>query len=853
MSQTTYGSITIVDITDVGQLSVYPTSNQPLSIIYDPNNGNNGSYTPDWSVNATNLQLTPVIYYNNTTLNASQTTVTWKRREGVGSITNLTTGENVNNTTGVLTVSQNKFVPVAPSTNQPPMITYIVNVAYQEPDTGTTLNAEGQITFSLVKLASTAKTCSISGGTVFKYNTNQTLVGDTSITLTATVTGVSISAWQYKTSGGTWATYPNSDTSNTLVVQNDANVFVNDVCNIKLVTTDNAVYDIHTITKLRDGAAGSGTITAVLTNEDQMIAFPNTGSPDFSQATSQILIYNGGTLDTSNWTITQSATNNLTTTSSATVKANDTVAVTGMTGDTGSVTFTCTRTGYANIIKMFSVVKVQQGADAPLPIIYSLNCPSVAVNKSSGDSPVYTPSSITVTPQKQEGNTITSYPARIKITSGATVIHSINEDESSYTITSSNLASAATNGYMIIELYAAGGGDMVNVLDKQTIVITSDGEQGEQGEQGEAGVDAINVILGNQADVIPCTSANKPQSQFTIDIPYVGYKGITQVACSVVNPPNILGVSPSNTSSTATSTAIGHLIYVIPTTTNVNTAEGNVSLTFSCEGKTVVHTYRWTRSTAATNGVNAKLFEAYTIGGNYFTVRESQTITMLTRLMDGSADVTSSATDWKWYVFDSTIQPNGDYRQITGDGTSPAVAGASSLAVNNSEVNGYASYKVTCRYDNTLFTAYYVLLDKLDPIQATVFSSVGNQLLNNLGVGALYVIVTDTGTGLELDPLKSDRFLTEAPTSPTVGDFYYHLDTTNKVATLKKYGTNGWADATSPDIPTGTYSWTFRNKDGEPYRPSDGNGHNITNNQKVIYIDGTLVNKKLIADVSVDI
>ena len=40
-----YGSISIVDVTDVGQLSVYPKSNLPLSVIYNPDQG---SFTPNW-------------------------------------------------------------------------------------------------------------------------------------------------------------------------------------------------------------------------------------------------------------------------------------------------------------------------------------------------------------------------------------------------------------------------------------------------------------------------------------------------------------------------------------------------------------------------------------------------------------------------------------------------------------------------------------------------------------------------------------------------------------------------------------------------------------------------------------
>ena len=827
MAQITYGSITLVDITDSGQLSVYPTSNMPLSIIYDPDQN---TYTPNWS--STNLTLTPVIYYNNQQLTGSSTgvTVTWKRREGVGNISDLTTGETKQGN-GNLKVTANKFT--ASST----MLSYIVTVTYLEPDTQNTLSAEGQITFSLVKLASSAKTCIISGGTVFKYNTNQTLVGDSSIVLTAKLNNVSIQEWQYKDSNGDWVQYPNSGTTDTLTVNATDNVFNNDVATIQLITNDANVYDIHTITKLRDGAPGEGTITAVLSNEDQMIAFPNTGNPDYSQATSQIYIYNGGAVDTQNWTITQSKTSNLTTTSSQTVANNDTVAVTNMTGDTGTVTFTCRRSGYADIIKTFSVVKVAQGANGTSPTIYYLKYAALAINKttpSDGSAVTYKPSSVFISGNAKTGSANpVLYEGRFKITSGSTTIYTSTQNESSYTITTSNIAAASTNGYMTVELYQAGG--TTTLLDTQTIVITSDGAQGEQGQQGQAGVDAINVILGNQADVIPCTSDNKPQAAFTIDIPFTGYKGTTQVACEVTSPPSILGITPTVTQATAT--AVGHIVYNLTTSTNVNTTNGNVSLSFTCEGKTIVHTYRWTRSTAATNGVNAKLFELYTLGGNVFTSRGSQDITIYGRLMDGATDRTTSCTDWIWAKWQ-----NGAYTTISGQT-------ASSIIINNSTVDGFASYRCTCQYSGTTYTAYYSLIDKLDPIQATAFCSLGEQIVNGQGYGAFYVIVTDTGTGQELDALKSDRFLTAAPSNPATGDLYYHLNTTQKTVTLKKYTGSAWADAGSGDLPTGTYTWTFRDSSGEA---TTFNGASSALG-KVIYVDGTLVTKKIIADVKVEI
>lgn len=832
MAQVTYGSITLVDLTDVGQLSVYPTSNQPLSIIYDPDQN---TYTPNWSTSTTNLVLTPVIYYNNTPLTGSTTgvTITWKRREGAGNITDLTSGET-KQANGNLKVTANKF------NSNSTMISYIVTVEYVEPEIQKTLTAEGQITFSLVKLASSAKTCIISGDTVFKYNTNGTLVSDSYITLTAKTNNVSIQQWQYKDADGNWTQITGSGTSETLVVNaSDNTLFINDVATIQVITNDENVYDIHCISKLRDGAPGDKAVTAVLTNENQMIPCNSSGTPisgAFDGATSQIIIYNGGTDDTENWTITVAETD-VTITKSTTTQTNDTVAVTALSALTGKVTFTCTRSGYDDIIKVFSLVKVTAGANGTTPTIYSLECDAIAINKTtpaSGGTVTYTPSSIEVKGYSQTGNNArAAYAGRFKITSNSTVIYTSTANESAYTISASNIATAAANGYMVVELYKAGGTTVL--LDKQTIVITADGAKGEQGIQGNAGKDAINVVMGNYADVIPCTSGNKPISEFVIDIPFTGYKGTTQVACNVATPAKVLNVTAQVTQATAT--AVGHVKYTLPTTTDVNAASGTLSLSFTCEGKTIVHTYTWTRSTAATNGVNAKLFELYTTNGNVFTSRESQDITIYGRLMDGSSDKTSSCTNWTWAKWQ-----DGAYTTISGQT-------ASSIKINNSTVEGFASYRCTCKYSNVTYTAYYSLIDKLDPIQATAFCSLGEQIVNGQGYGAFYVIVTDTGTGKELDPLKSDRFLTAAPSNPATGDFYYHLNSSQKTVTLKKYTGSAWADAGSADLPKGDYTWTFRDSSGNA---TTFNGASSASG-KVIYVDGTLVTKKIIADVKVEI
>ena len=107
MAAKAYGSITIVDIGDLGTLSVTPESNQPISVIYDPNQGTNGTYVPDWT--EAPLTLTPIIYYGGTQINAKDATVTWKRKVKSGSETDIssTNGESMNSTSKVLTVNKN--------------------------------------------------------------------------------------------------------------------------------------------------------------------------------------------------------------------------------------------------------------------------------------------------------------------------------------------------------------------------------------------------------------------------------------------------------------------------------------------------------------------------------------------------------------------------------------------------------------------------------------------------------------------------------------------------------------------------------------------------------------------------
>ena len=817
---TAYGSITIVDVTDIGELSVYPESNAPLSVVHDPNQN---TYTPNWADNP--VKLTPIVYYAGKSLTASTAglTVAWQRKDGIDTESSLTTGETV--TDNVLTISANKLADSASG-----LLTYICTVTYIEPDAQTTLTAKGQITFTLVENASQVKQCRISGENVFKYDTDGVLVGTEYIALTATINNVLADKWQYKNSTGAWVDYPvttghnDTNTNETLKVYATEDVFVNDTATLKFLTKDASVYDIYTIVKLRDGAAGAGTVVAVLSNDDQWVACDSNGNPldgALDQAKSTITILEGGKDVTSSWTITCTPTGATGSYTAATY----TYAVASISQTSANIQFECKRDGYTTIYKNFSLTKLVAAKDGTSPTVYSISPSVLATNRSIDNA--YSPATVTFTAYSKTGaNDRVEYAGRFKIylndNTEATYTSLANESSYTYTFSGGSLTSVRC------VLYAAGGGG--NPLDSQTVVVTNDGATGADGEKGDKGDSAINIVLGNQADIIPCDNEGKVKSAMEITIPFTGYKGISTVACSVVASGLPTGITvKSNTAATAS--VGGKLILSVPAGNNLDgTESGVITLTFTCDGTQSIHHYQWSKSIQAINGENAVLLQLFAPNGDVIVNGENDVV-IQAHLLDGSVDVTETA-EYSWAKYE-----DGAYTTVTGSD--------SELTVAASSVSGYASYRCIAKYNTKSYTAYFAVTDKTDPIQAYVYCSLGTQILNGQGYGAVYVKIFRNGE--EIDKIKSERFLTTAPTGVN-GDFYYHLDTTNKAVVLKKHNGSAWVDATGDDLPTATYTYSFRDKDGNIITD-----HDFSTSGKVIYIDGSLFEKKIVIDVSVTV
>lgn len=823
ITATAYGSITIVDITDIGEFTIYPMSNLPLSVVYDPNTN---TYTPDWENenNPKPLVLTPIVYYASRQLTSNDVHVTWKRQEGSDDQGVLIDGEVSNNFT--LTVSKNNL-----SKSSSGLLTYICTATYTEPDSGQILTATGQITFSLIKHAAEVKKCIITGENVFLYNASNK-PQNTEIVLTANIAHIGFTGWQYQTDSG-WEYFKDSDgniiTTSTLTISHDSDIFISDRAVIKAETQDKTIYDICDIVRLRDGTPGDSNIAIVLSNEDQVIPFSTNddgeeiGNYEFANTT--VYIYEGVEDVTGDWTFDEPIQVGVVGTWDSDTK---TYQVSELTNQTGYVMFTCNKEGKV-LTKKFTLTKVTTGRDGITPVVYSITSDSLVINRGEA----YRPGTV-VFSAYATGKATESYEGYIKISEvtldkegheQTQVVY--NQKVSSYVYT----PQAPTLVRVVAELYDE---DDTHLLDTQTVVVTNDGAQGEKGDDGEG---AINVVLGNQADIIPCNSKGETKNAMTLEIPFVGYKGTSKIACDV----SVTGMIPdemtcSSTSGTEDNNGVIELTILGGKTLGDNNS-GTLTLTFTCKWnkdestgeykntENVVHRYQWSKSIQPENAV---LLQIYAPNGNTIVNGENN-VQLEAQLTDGTT-IIQNDIEYVWEKYD-----DGDYTVDVGTGAS--------ITVTPDDVASYASYRCTAIYDNKDYIAHYSVFDKSDPIQATVHCTLGTQIVNGEGCGAVYTKLIRNGK--EIDLLKSEMFSTND--SPLNTNCYYYLNSNDSSVVLRTNSGGVWTSS----IPSYDYNYkyTFRDKDGNPTTLGENGPSEIKS--RVFYIDGSLVSKKIVIDVEV--
>ncbi len=121
---------------------------------------------------------------------------------------------------------------------------------------------------------------------------------------------------------------------------------------------------------------------------------------------------------------------------------------------------------------------------------------------------------------------------------------------------------------------------------------------------GQDGQSAINIVLGNESQNIPCTNNGTISEQLLIDISFSGYLGTKKVPASAV-----VGLLPSGvtlaTNTNSTSTKDGLIQLNIAKGSNLggnNIINGKIKITFTVEKQQVIKDFTWCKTKDGAEG-----------------------------------------------------------------------------------------------------------------------------------------------------------------------------------------------------------------------------------------------------------
>lgn len=470
-----------------------------------------------------------------------------------------------------------------------------------------------------------------------------------------------------------------------------------------------------------------------------------------------------------------------------------------------------------------------------------------------------------------------------------------------------------------------------NAEDKQTITISQIPDESWQVNLRET----YDSISTNYSYVVSNTK--------TYEIPFDVFKGITLQTIKYPNAnhnnyPCVVATWTGDGAATTTTivpqyfnnntqvTTVGNTVNKIKYTVTNNGSnstnigqEGTITLTFYIDSThSVVKTYKYK---AMPEALDAMVLRVQTIPRGVFHNQEGYLYAQ-PMLIEGSEDVIDNdnitGKTYTWYYYDGSV---GDWVKIknwsnsTGEGTyynglavglldttttpewtfsktnsSGNIQNGSTnskfLRVQGSIIDGYGCFKLEFAYtlNNTLFnnTEYINFTDASDPIQVSVVSTLGKEILNGQGVGAIYVRVNRSGE--EVDPIVYDNYLgvgvgsSTPPTNNNYLGFIMFDNTQHATNGNKRYYTATYyaRESTSSDWKRretneqqAQYTWTFRDFNNVPITTTSiGSGgihanvhesikylvaNSASYHPQFVYLDANVIEKRITAQVKVEL
>lgn len=979
-----YGMITIVDNTDLGQLSFYLSGNTLKQQIKDINNN---LYYPDWTT-ANPFIVTPNVVYDGVGMDENTD-------NRVYSITWYHTSINENNKITTTTSSAAEYINGKQLKRTINLTSggrkYIAVLKFRPipSDSSIEMEAVAEIELTYEEYGANAKALQLTGsGSHFIYQYTGDLINNTPITLnvqkqyigdvywycdnnpiysnngnpTLTNTGIRYTSLNLTVVGKATTGYVNITDLSTAFSSNKEATFRVEEANVV-----GGFEDYFSIYKIDEASPGTSTYTAYLDNDNETVNMYD-NILDLSNAISTLYIERGGINDISNWIINISASSGIGYTGSK--NSNNTgpyynkITINSMTVNSGQVTFTATKThelsvdtavdasktyytrsvnnnayvytevssptgnphtnSYYERISTVTLTKKFSISKSSTLISHSLRLSGVNANRTIEN--IYSPATITVAAITRTGGAgTTDYTDTGVIT---LIIHPVSGSQVIKTAQTPpltlNLATLKDNSnnnigpidYIEVFLGGTSAENFDDAEDKQTISISVNG------------ADSWQVNLEQTFDPIQTTADYKAKVTTTYDIPFSVFKGISlidvhypasnntvypTVTATSTNPTiqSLLRYYSGNTLVNSGTGVVDNIKFTVTQGTNIG-SEAEITLTFNLDGtNTVTKTYTYKAIPEALNAVTLSILQEPSdtfenqSGINYGIAYVRNGATDISNIVDTSSFVYIKS--YKWYYYDASVNPaqwkaltrstnpssgeyhsnymkvgswndsNSTFTETTSYNTNVTRA----LQVSGQAIEGCGSFKlevvVTSNGNDVTYTEIVTFKDVNDPVQVHVNSTLGLQLKNGQGIGAIYARVFQNND--EIDEIVPDNYLGVGTTTP------------GNASTSETNGKLGWiyfnpSDSTVPyrasyysrtttsgswtlrGTQVGQYEWTFRDSNNEPITQStvatNGKHANIHSSIKAIvnnsnyypqfiYLDKDVVNTKITAMVKVTV
>lgn len=910
-----YGTITITDTTDLGQLSVYLTGSTVRQQVYD-GNSNPVTFYPDWSVAGGALIITPHVYFNGQSqqLSNNKIEVAWSKEEGgvvypnqsVSTFPTSPTTEECPESAVDQSSGYKKIQRPTNLTTNSTGATYTATITYYpiDGDRQTKLQAIATLDITIAnngengQAGAPAKSLQLIGsGSHFTYTWDGTATGITTISLSTeksdTVAGIH---WYCDdtliTTGGSPYSSLNLSVTTANISTYSPNFHTNKSARFRVVEINssgqeinNGLIDYFTIYKLQDAQPGGTTYSSYLDNDEETVSEYD-GVIDFTNAITTFHLDKGGSNDlvaNSGWTIEITDSDNITyTTGKSSFNTlsgsnhNEVTNVTTMTGNVAWIQFNAhnSSSSVSDQIKRFTIVK------NPGLISHALRLNSVVANRDTTAAPNgnYSPTQIIVDAIVRTGGGTDSY--RVAGVIEATTYYKDGSHGSALTNTTGNpltiiLADKLASGsdpasridYIETKLYYNNG-----IVDTQKIVISCDGIDGEDGTS------PWSFMLGNDFDAIATDFGNNTLQDFTIKIPIEAAQGIYPKTIyygggnypTIYAPTILTTIEPKyylgNTRVITTGSAVDNVRYDIPAGTDIGD-NGAIALVLTyAVNSTLSKSYTYKSQPNAIKPIRVLL----TPSPSDTFENQQGTITITPIVISGTDEIGSSYwSNPTWQAFVNNTWVNAT--TVTGITVSNNV-----LSVLGTAVNGYLGLRFTVTVSKggvtDSYTEYINLKDIDDPLQVTLHSTVGEQIVNSQGQGVIYARVIRKGDDEDYDIVVPDDMLaigTSTPTSSTAsgktGYCYVVLNNNSEPTGEVRYywrstGSGNWTGyrGNTSNPYKYTYTWTFRDSGNSPYNASASSTPNavkyaMTHNQQFVYIDANVINDKITAVVKVEL